>query len=75
MTVVIRLLDRSEAITWQDKDSETEMWRYSYELRESGALLVHARSRAPDPSGHMQEKDQVEVVYGPSAWAEVRGDH
>lgn len=74
MAVVVRLIGEPEAVVWPD-EVEGEALRFSYELRESGALLVHARSRVVHGDGHVKEQHRVEVVYGPAAWAEVRGDH
>ncbi|MFI8294275.1 hypothetical protein ACIGBL_34840 [Streptomyces sp. NPDC085614] len=75
MAVVVRLIGVAEAVVWRDEVSDGETLRFFYELRESGALLVHVRSRAVDEDGHVRERQRVEVVYGPAAWAEVRGDH
>ncbi|WP_406053623.1 hypothetical protein OG462_44135 [Streptomyces sp. NBC_01077] len=75
MTVVIRLIGERQSVTWSDESSNGNSLRYFYELRDNGALLVHSRTSSADQNGHVQERHRIEVVYGPAAWLEVRGDH
>lgn len=75
MTVRIELMARTEPMKWDDHNTAVAMVRYWYEVKESGALVVHSRTTTGDDNGHAVDSNDVEVVYGPAAWSQVSGDN
>ncbi|MFI6606857.1 hypothetical protein [Streptomyces sp. NPDC050507] len=74
MTVRVELMAGAKVMKWDDHNTSVAMVRYWYELKESGALVVHCRTTTGDADGHAVDSNDVEVVYGPAAWSQVSGD-
>ncbi|MGW9028392.1 hypothetical protein ACWGQ5_30430 [Streptomyces sp. NPDC055722] len=74
MSVVIRLIDADEPVTWENRRTRTETVKYAYELHSSGALVVHRTTTKADRDGYATDFTDIETMYGPAAWLKVSGN-